>query len=396
MINIFNKFYSSNEYAYTKTPLYSLIYSSNKNPAYSITRDARNRCIIFVHVDVVDNVDDDMLDDVIVNYKKCKGNKIIVDTSLEEFVKEPYYHCVDYLVNNGVDHDDINILAGQTATSLFVNDYKIPFTTFSINTFETAYYNHLANFDMEFDFLERPEIKPRKIDRYFTSLTKNARFIRKVFHAFMVQKNYIEGNVYSFHNIGATPFNHYDLGWAKRFNLINDGISDEQWLAEVSSPYYVDDIDFVGEWNFNDEVSTTGINLTHETHAFVDMAGIKLNKIEIFDRVFLTEKTYKNFYHGLPYLSPGIPRQSSYIQQLGYRSFESLFNTTIDNTGYISCFMSYFGLIDEIMGMKLEHLEQVINSEECLDKIRHNQEVFFEQNEFKKLVSILETIVDKY
>ena len=77
MINIFNKFYSSKEYAYTKTPLYSLIYSSNKNPAYSITRDARNRCIIFVHVDVVDNVDDDMLDDVIVNYKKCKGNKIL-------------------------------------------------------------------------------------------------------------------------------------------------------------------------------------------------------------------------------------------------------------------------------------------------------------------------------
>ena len=44
--------------------------------------------------------------------------------SLEEFVKEPYYHCVDYLVNNGVDQDDINILAGQTATSLFVRFFE--------------------------------------------------------------------------------------------------------------------------------------------------------------------------------------------------------------------------------------------------------------------------------
>ena len=396
MINIFNKFYSSCEYAYTKTPLYSLIYSSNRNPAYLITTDASRQCIIFVHVDVRDNIDDDLLDDVISNYKKCKGNKIVVDTSLEEFVMEPYYHCVDYLVNNGVEHDDINILAGQTATSLFVNDYKIPFTTFSINTFETAYYNHLANYDLEFEFLERPEIKPRKIDRYFTSLTKNARFIRKVFHAFMVKKNYIEGSIYSFHNLGASPFNEMDLSWAKRFNLINPGISDQQWLTEVSSPYYPDDIDFVGEWNFNAEVSTTGINLTHETHAFVDMNGIKLNKVEIFDRVFLTEKTYKNFYHGLPYLSPGIPRQSAYIQQLGYRSFESLFNTPMDNTGYIGCFESYFKLIDEIMSLSLLQLEEIINSEESLNRLRHNQEVFFEQNEFKKLVNILETIVDKY
>ena len=213
--------------------------------------------------------------------KKNKGKE-----KLQQLVDNFYELC------NFCDELDIKksmtiiIGLGETEKDIpelikFVNDYKIPFTTFSINTFETAYYNHLANYDMEFDFLERPEIKPRKIDRYFTSLTKNARFIRKDFHAFMVQKNYVEGNVYSFHNIGATPFNHYDLGWAKKFNLINDGISDEQWLAEVSSPYYVDDIDFVGEWNFNNEVSTTGINLTHETHAFVDMAGIKLNKIEI-------------------------------------------------------------------------------------------------------------------
>ena len=68
----------------------------------------------------------------------------------------------------------------------------------------------------------------------------------------------------------------------------------------------------------------------------------------------------------------------------------------MDNTGYIGCFESYFKLIDEIMSLSLLQLEEIINSEESLNRLQHNQEVFFEQNEFKKLVNILETIVDKY
>ena len=41
------------------------------------------------------------------------------------------------------------------------------------------------------------------------------------------------------------------------------------------------------------------------------------------------------------------------------------------------------------MSLSLLQLEEIVNSEESLNRQRHNQEVFFEQNEFKKLVNKL-------
>jgi hypothetical protein len=46
--------------------------------------------------------------------------------------------------------------------------------------------------------------------------------------------------------------------------------------------------------------------------------------------------------------------------------------------------------------MPLSELEDILNSETCMDRLKHNQEVFKEQRQFKKLLFDLESISDKY
>ena len=53
-------------------------------------------------------------------------------------------------------------------------------------------------------------------------------------------------------------------------------------------------------------------------------------------------------------------------------------------------------LLDTIGNMPLQELEDILNSETCMDRLRHNQEVFKEQRQFKKLLVDLESICDKY
>jgi hypothetical protein len=46
--------------------------------------------------------------------------------------------------------------------------------------------------------------------------------------------------------------------------------------------------------------------------------------------------------------------------------------------------------------MPLQELEDILNSDIAMDRLKHNQEVFREQRQFKKLLVDLESICDKY
>ena len=46
--------------------------------------------------------------------------------------------------------------------------------------------------------------------------------------------------------------------------------------------------------------------------------------------------------------------------------------------------------------MPLQELEDILNSNVAIDRLKHNQEVFREQRQFKKLLVDLESICDKY
>lgn len=392
MIRVYNKLFCSPEYTKFKSQLYFLRTFADQNDSYELVDDASQPCIILVFPDVITVLSDESLKEIAETYNQTPGNKIVIDTSLEEFVKEPYYHCVSKLLRLGVSEEDIFVLAGQTATSTFVNDFKIPFTTFSINTFETAFMVHT-----KMDNIEVPEIAPRKLKKHFISFIKNARFIRRVFHAHLKTNGHLDKTYATYHNL-SEPYSRKDIDWLKLFHFINpiaDNNESMQQLEDISKVINIDNIFETGEWNYPSEVlKHGGISLNHETHALLNWGSLPNDPI--YHRVFLTEKTYKNFFYGIPHLSLGIPKENSYLQQLGYKGFESLFKTKISDTGYISCFQSYFELIDEIASMSLQELEDLLNSEECIKRLKHNQDRFLQQNEFKKLLEIFNTISDKY
>ena len=75
-------------------------------------------------------------------------------------------------------------------------------------------------------------------------------------------------------------------------------------------------------------------------------------------------------------------------------SWESMFDTKINNNSYPECMLSYFELVDEIANMPLSKLQDLLNSEESLDRARNNQKVFNERNEIKKLITELKELWD--
>ena len=71
-----------------------------------------------------------------------------------------------------------------------------------------------------------------------------------------------------------------------------------------------------------------------------------------------------------------------------------MFYTKINNNSYPECMLSYFELVDEIANMPLSKLQDLLNSEESLDRARNNQKVFNERNEIKKLITELNELWD--
>ena len=53
-------------------------------------------------------------------------------------------------------------------------------------------------------------------------------------------------------------------------------------------------------------------------------------------------------------------------------------------------------LLEQIGNMPLQELEDILNSDIAMDRLKHNQEVFREQRQFKRLLVDLESICDKY
>ena len=134
--------------------------------------------------------------------------------------------------------------------------------------------------------------------------------------------------------------------------------------------------------------------MPHETHVSLDFW--QPDQLKTSDRIFFTEKTYKNFVYGMPFINLGIPRAELVLQQMGYRGFDDLFGMQKDTQNYYKNVEQSIELLDNIGNLPLQELEDILNSDVAMDRLKHNQEVFREQRQFKKLLVDLESICDKY
>ena len=389
MVRILDKFYTSPEYIYEKGALCTLRHVQSER--VNFVDNTHQPTIILISLDAVSSVSQEVIDDVVDNYKLCRGNKIVIDTTIEDFINKNFFDLTEELLHQNVNEDDIIILTSQNSTEHFRRDYKIPFKLITINSFEYSFYFT----EVICSSLEKREIKPRSLEKHFSYFIKNARTTRKLFHAYMCNQSYTDQSFYSFHNL-VSPFTRTDERMLERYGFIDYKGSDAyklQLLDKFSRTSAIDDYLNTGEWRLPDyAVEKCGIHFTLETHAY--MTNISERQLQYDERVFMTEKTYKPFFYGIPCLNPGMPAFKRKIEQAGYYTFEKFFNSKIDATDYETSFKTYFKLIDEIAHMSLSDLEDILNSKEVLDVCRHNQQHFMSQPETKKLINAFYNIIN--
>ena len=402
MIYIYDEYYSSPEFVQSKSAFGNLKNRWTSRSPYTFTDVVKQPTIFLIALDVYQDLEIEQVERIVELYKKHKYNKILIDTSMEDYVRESFYTLSKNLEVRGVNHNDIYVLSAQHFLGSFVDTFNIHYPVFGINRFETNYYDHVKfQQSTSYDLQLFREIKPRKLKKHFISYKKNLGWLRRLFHGYMTERNYIDKSYYSWHGfkeimdpLAMQTYQYFGMftnlpndleAWANKIQELDQPVTSFNYKEEHNIP----------EWNIEDDaVLHGGINLIHETHRHfvVDPSQGFMPNTKLVSSIFLTEKTFKNFCYGLPFLNPGVPRSEHVLKTLGYKTWDSMFNQRINNTDYYSCIRTYMQLIDEIANMSLQDLEDHLNSEKSMDYLKHNKEVFVEQRQFKRLIDILNAL----
>ena len=96
MIKVLDKFYNSPEYIYEKGIFATLKRINNPQVEFiDESSEYIGPCIIVLCLDAVTTVPERILENIVEDYKMCDGNKVIIDTSLEDFINTNFYHVTD-------------------------------------------------------------------------------------------------------------------------------------------------------------------------------------------------------------------------------------------------------------------------------------------------------------
>jgi len=407
MIRILDQYFATSQYIEYKSA-YGLLknYRSPLNN-YVFIDDATSPCLIFLHIETVTpDLLPEVYDELLRRYKQNKLNKIVIDTTVEDFVRENFFHITETLEERGVNQDDIFVLTGQNNVPIFYDDFRVKYTVFNVNLFELSFYFFIDKF-CNFNEVLRP-IVPRKIKYHANSFIKNPRKVRRLLHAYYCLKGYDQYMLNSWHRSDAYKMS--DKIDLEELGVIESELDLDKWeeikrtLEELVT--YKDDVEGKGEWIFQPEViDQCGLVFTNETHHSLDIRSFvkprnlqeidvytRLTDLPIFYRYFLTEKTYKNFAYGMPFVNLGIPGSAEMLGTYGYKSWESLLGITSVANTYLEGFQNAFSAMDKIFNMPLKELEEILNSEYSLNMLKHNRQNFLEQHEFRRLCNILEII----
>lgn len=393
-INIYNEFFSSDDSGPDKSVWGQLKRYKQENSIsddeirFTYQSDKFENTLYFLSLDAVSNLDNGHINFIASEMVRlegsCSNSMLIIDTTIEDFVGLNYYLLLHQMAMRGIPADRIKIITSQSAVDNFKKEFYCPFEVINYDMFASAYHWHATD-----DNLFR-EIKPRKLEKHLICFMKRPRLLRVIANGFLRSKGYDKQSHYSWHFDVNETRNFYDF--TETVSRIGDNISyvfnDEYIKKEI-----YDSIEGNKEWRFDTRVTDTGgINMPMETHRRLDNNLFFDENLAILDNSFLTEKTYKNFVYGVPFIGFGIPNYSSMLSKLGYHCWDNFFDTEIDNSSYKGCLISYFKLIDEICAMPLEQLQDRLNSKESLDMLQHNQTLYNQRNEIKLLIKKLNNL----
>ena len=142
MIYIYAEYYSNPEFVQQKSAFGNLKNRWTSRSPYTFTDVVEQPTIFLIALDVYQDVEIEQVDRIVELYKKHKYNKILIDTSIEDYVRDSFYTLSKNLEDRGVNHNDIYVLSAQHFLGSFVDTFNIPYPVFGINRFETNYYDH--------------------------------------------------------------------------------------------------------------------------------------------------------------------------------------------------------------------------------------------------------------
>jgi len=392
MYRILNKYLCSDEQIYEKSLLFYLKYS--ELPSFKFVNDCNEPTAIVISINTVCDVPKDHLEIIKKYAAQNSENKIIIDVSIEEFVRFPFYNLIDFLHDCNIDNSHIFIFAGDYDLAEWKRENNVNLTVIGLQGLEVAYHafvkSKIDNKSTGHNLYYR-KITPRKLKKHFLSYIKNCRPYRKLFHIFMIENNIYDNSHYSWH--GLREIKPHDLINAKRLNIISETKTSLESYNETHIPLEFP-IDGPGEWESFDLHLECGICLTHDLHCCYENMALLKSETD-FKRIYFTEKTYKPIVTGMPFLTLGLPYNKSIHEAYGYKAFNEVLGGEGNTVDFKQSIINDLELLKNLNNLSLNQLEEILNSEEVLDICKHNQEHFASMPEIKKLEDQFSKIFDK-
>lgn len=431
MLPIYDKFFATPETIQHKTT-FGHIKACNDRFELNcdFTETPTNPCSVFFYAGnrIDEYVSDELFIQVLDVIAGHKDSILYLDTIIEDFIHPPFIQVIDKFFEAGVKPENIKVITSYNPARAFrtrffnerflvtcdmvldqkkfrkigqtpalLNKFK-NVDIISYNGFSTSYLIHkgegLNHHHEELRATDESLVGPRQFKKHFSLLQKNSRYLRKIFHAYFITKGYDKLSHYSWHNIGV------DSDWgekeAKACRMFNIPFDTEQ----LSKPVWFDDVEGIhgfapDEWSVPDNVENdTAVPIVVETCNTRDEGDSLFN--EAFhhkEHYFLSEKTYKNFYYGLPFIHLGMPFIDEHLKNMGYFTFRHHFDAkrvpVIKNTDAL---INDFALIDLIASMSLDELSAILNAPARILEYKHNKKMLRRLLPLKNLINEL----DKY
>ena len=377
MLPILNKFLSTPDTIQYKTTYGHIkFYNDANNLNCNFVNTAQDPCIIFFYAgnQKEEYVHDSLTDEIVSLCLNNSKNILVLDTIIEDFVNPPFLDCLEKIIAQGVNPNRIKIITSFNPADKFIStffDDRDKLKSFNIDIFSYDGFSSSFLIHQKINKRVQPEIGERDVNKHFGLMQKNARFLRKMVHAYFIHKNYDKKSIYTWHNEGA------DSNWDSQDSISLKYLNIPVDFNKYSTPIYYDDEWKTDEWAIHEDILTTALPIVVETTATRDdPLSFFSDIVQHEHNYFLSEKTYKNFWYGLPFLHLGIPYMNTRLQELGYKTFETIFdletNTVYKNADKLK---NDFLLIDKIANMSLDEVMFKLNSQEVLGYLGHNRKM---------------------
>lgn len=104
--------------------------------------------------------------------------------------------------------------------------------------------------------------------------------------------------------------------------------------------------------------------------------------------IFLTEKTFRSLFAGIPFMLLGNPGSLKLLHRLGYKTYPMLFDENYNNQQTeLAMISSIVSQIGKFCGDNIR--TNPFNTEEVIDVINHNQNLFWDRNHPKEIYNLL-------